>query len=160
VESIQVLKKRNCMQWSSNYHCDALLNPGVNPLRGSPMSSCEKLGPRARSRLPTLKKGRGSCWEPRDWTRKRLSLCEFASKDQPQEVSLAFGTPLGVGTSHGHLDTQDSPRPRLGGSQHLPSHSIICSSQWRLHSNGTNSWDSRNGVPKLSRQDSWNFERP
>ncbi len=29
-------------------------------------------------------------------------------------VSLAFGTPLGVGTCHGHLDTQDSPRPGLG----------------------------------------------
>jgi len=28
-------------------------------------------------------------------------------------VSLAFGTPLGVGTCHGHLDTQDSPRPGL-----------------------------------------------
>jgi len=29
-------------------------------------------------------------------------------------VSLAFGTPLGVETCHGHLDTQDLPRPGLG----------------------------------------------
>jgi hypothetical protein len=29
-------------------------------------------------------------------------------------------TPLGVGTSHGHFGPQDSPRPRLGGSHHLP----------------------------------------
>jgi hypothetical protein len=39
---------------------------------------------------------------------------ESASKNQPREVSLAFGTPLGVGTCHGHLDTQDSPWPGLG----------------------------------------------
>jgi hypothetical protein len=71
---------------------DALLGPGVNPLEGSPMwscgklgpkvtrslvpgwthlrvhqmSSCGKLGPRARSRLPTLERGRGSSWEPQD----------------------------------------------------------------------------------------------
>jgi hypothetical protein len=77
-------------------------------------------------------------------------LCESASKNQPHEVSLAFGTPLGVGTSHGHLDTQDSPRPGFGGSHHLPPYSIFCSSPWRLHPNGTNSWDSRNGVPKWS----------
>jgi hypothetical protein len=29
-------------------------------------------------------------------------------------VSLHSGTPLGVGTCHGHLDTPDSPRPGLG----------------------------------------------
>ncbi len=45
---------------------DVLLGPRVNPLEGSPMSSCGKLGPRARSRLPTLERGRGSSWEPRD----------------------------------------------------------------------------------------------
>ncbi len=27
---------------------------------------------------------------------------------------------MGVGTSHEHFDTQDSPRPGLGGSYHLP----------------------------------------
>jgi hypothetical protein len=141
---------------------DAPLSLEVNPLEGFTLWNCEKLGLRAHSRLPTQKRGRGSCWKPRDSTRKRdyLSLCESASKNQPQEVSLVFETPLGVGTSHGHLNTQDSPRPRLGGSHHLPPYSILCNSQWRLHPNGTNSWDSRNGVPKLSRLDSRNFGRP
>ncbi len=80
------------------------------------MLSCEKLGPRARSRLPTLKRGRGSSWEPRDQTRLRdqLRLCESASKNQPRQVSLAFGTPFGVGTCHRHLDTHDSSRLGLG----------------------------------------------
>ncbi len=124
---------------------DALPSPGVNPLEGSPKCSCGKLGLGRRSRLPTLKKGRGSSWEPRDQTRKRdqLSLCESASKNQPREVSLAFGTPLGVGTSHGHLDTQDSPRPGLGSKS--PPYSL----QYTLHhSTGpTSKWPFCPGTP-------------
>jgi hypothetical protein len=72
-------------------------------------------------------------------------------KNQPQEVSLAFGTPFGVGTYHGHLDTQDSPWPGLEGSHHLPPYSILCVSPRRLHPNGSFSRDSQVGVPKLSR---------
>ncbi len=35
-------------------------------------------------------------------------------------VSSHSGTPLGVGTNHEHFGPQDTPRPELGGSQHLP----------------------------------------
>jgi len=66
-------------------------------------------------------------------------------------VSSHSGTPLGVGTSHGHFDTQDSPRPGLGGSHHLPPYSILCNAPRRLHPNGSFSRDSQVGVPKLSR---------
>ncbi len=45
---------------------DALPSPGVNPLEGSPKCSCGKLGLGMSSRLPTLERGRGSSWEPRD----------------------------------------------------------------------------------------------
>jgi len=58
---------------------------------------------------------------------------------------------LGVGTSHGHFDTQDSPRPGLGGSHHLPPYSILCVTPWEPHLNGSFSRDSQVGVPKLSR---------
>jgi len=58
---------------------------------------------------------------------------------------------MGVGTNHGYFDTQDSPRPIFGGSHHLPPYSILCSSPPRLHLNGSFSWDSQVGVPKLSR---------
>jgi len=58
---------------------------------------------------------------------------------------------LGVGTSHRHFYTQDSPRPGLGGSHHLPPYSILCSSPQDLHPNGTFSQDSQVGVSKLSR---------
>ncbi len=58
---------------------------------------------------------------------------------------------MGVGTSHMHFDTQDSPQPRLGRSHHLPPYSILCNSPRRLHPNGSFSRDSQVGVPKLSR---------
>jgi hypothetical protein len=45
---------------------DALPSPGVNPLEGSPKCSYGKLGLGRRSRVPTLERGRGSSWEPRD----------------------------------------------------------------------------------------------
>jgi hypothetical protein len=50
-----------------------------------------------------------------------------------------------------HFDTQDSPRPELGGSHHLPPYSILCSCPPRLHPNGSFSRDSQVGVLKLSR---------
>jgi hypothetical protein len=45
---------------------DTLPSPGVNPLEGLPKCSCGKLGLGRRSQLPTLERGRGSSWEPRD----------------------------------------------------------------------------------------------
>jgi hypothetical protein len=66
-------------------------------------------------------------------------------------VSSHFGTPLGVGTSHGHFGPQDTPWPGLGGSHHLPPYSILCATPPRLHPNGSFSRDSQVGVLKLSR---------
>jgi hypothetical protein len=50
-----------------------------------------------------------------------------------------------------HFYTQNSPRPGLEGSHHLPPYSILCNSPPRLHPNGSFSRDSQVGVPKLSR---------
>jgi hypothetical protein len=58
---------------------------------------------------------------------------------------------LVLGRATGNTDTQDSPRPGLGGSHHFPPYSILCSSRRRWHPNGYFSRDSRVGVPKLSR---------
>jgi len=57
---------------------------------------------------------------------------------------------LGVGTSHRHFDTQDSPQPGLEGSHHLPPYSILCATLRRLYPNGYFSRDPQVGVPKLS----------
>jgi len=56
-----------------------------------------------------------------------------------------------LGRATGNTDTQDSPRPGLGGSHHLPPYSILCDSPRRPHPNGYFSQDSRAGVPE-SRQ--------
>ncbi len=125
----------------------------VNPLEGSPKCSCGKLGLGRRSRLPTLERGRGLSWEPRDQTRKKAQQIklESAPKQTTHVVSSHSGTTLGVGTSHGHFGPQDTPRPGLGGSHHLPPYSILCDAPPRLHPNGSFSRDSQVGVPKLSR---------
>jgi len=56
-----------------------------------------------------------------------------------------------LGQATGNTDTQDSPRPGLGGSHHLPPYSILCDSPQSPHPNGYFSRNSRAGVPK-SRQ--------
>jgi len=56
-----------------------------------------------------------------------------------------------LGRATGNTNTQDSPRPGLGGSHHFPPYSILYSSSRGLHPNGYFSRDSRAGVPK-SRQ--------
>jgi hypothetical protein len=44
---------------------------GETHLRVSQSQVAESWDLKARSRLPTLERGRGSSWEPRDWTRTR-----------------------------------------------------------------------------------------
>jgi len=80
-----------------------------------------------------------------------LIKLESASKQTTQVVSSPSETPFGVGTNHGHFGPQDSPRPELWGSHHLPPYSILCDAPLRLHPNGIFSRDSQVGVPKLSR---------
>ncbi len=134
-------------------HDDALPSLLLNPREGPTMWSCGKLGFEGRSRFPTLKEGRGACQKFQDQTRKRDQIIklESASKTNHKRVSQHSRTPLGVGISHGHFDTQDSPRPGLGGSHHLPPYNILRSSPPRLHPNGSFSRDSQVGVSKLSR---------
>jgi hypothetical protein len=55
-----------------------------------------------------------------------------------------------LGQTTGNTDSLDSPRPKFGGSHHLPPYSILCDSPRRLHSNFTFSWDSQRGVLKVS----------
>jgi hypothetical protein len=50
-------------------------------------------------------------------------------------------------------DSQDSPRPKLGGSHHLPPYNILCTSPRGLHPNGFLSRDSQRGIPKLPKLD-------
>ncbi len=54
-----------------------------------------------------------------------------------------------LGRTTGNSDTQDSPRPRLGGSHHLPLYNILCASSRAPHPNGFLSRDFQVGVLKL-----------
>ncbi len=54
-----------------------------------------------------------------------------------------------LGRTMGNPDTQDSPRPGLGGSHHLPPYSILCTSPRGPHPNGFLSRDSQVGVSKF-----------
>jgi hypothetical protein len=98
-------------------------------------------GVEGRARSPGIRLGRGT----------RRSSLNLHPRTNHKRVSSHSGTPLGVRTSHGHFDTQDSPRPGLRGSHHLPPYSILCNAPWGLHPNGYFSRDSQVGVPKLSR---------
>jgi hypothetical protein len=51
----------------------------------------------------------------------------------------------------GNLDIQDSPRPELGGSHHLPPYRLLCTSPQGPQPNGFLSRDSQVGVLKLPR---------
>jgi hypothetical protein len=50
---------------------------------------------------------------------------------------------------HAYKDSQNSPRPKLGGSQHLPPYNILCAWPWGLHSNIILSRNSQVGNPKI-----------
>jgi hypothetical protein len=54
-----------------------------------------------------------------------------------------------LGQATGNLDSQDSPRPRLGGSHHLPPYSILCASPQGPHPNGFLSQYSQVGILKF-----------
>jgi hypothetical protein len=131
--------------WLFDALLSSLLNYGIIELGGAPdFQHYKRVEGRARS--PGIRLGRGT----------RLSSLNLHPKPTTKRVSSHSGTPLGVGTSHGHFDTQDSPRPGLGGSHHLPPYSILCATSRRLHPNdslffpGLPSW-SPEIVPKLSR---------
>jgi len=47
------------------------------------------------------------------------------------------------------MDSQDSPRPKLGGSHHLPPYSNLCAWPWDQHPNVILSRDSQVGVSKF-----------
>jgi hypothetical protein len=56
---------------------------------------------------------------------------------------------LVLGWATGNSDSQDSPRPGLGGSHHLPFYSILCASSQGPHPNDILSHDSQIGVLKF-----------
>jgi len=121
----------------------------VSPSR----KTTEERGVGARSLTHNTLKGRGACWSSGMGLGRvdKLHSLTWACTQPTQSGWCKVGTPLVLGRATGNTDTQDSPRPELGGSHYLPPYSILCSSPRRLHPNDYFSRDSRVGVSK-SRQ--------
>ncbi len=115
--------------------------------------AAEEGGVGARSLAHNTLRGRGACWSSGMGLGRidKLHSLTWACTQPTQSGQCIIGVPLVLRRATGNTDTQDSPRPGLGGSHHLPPYSILCSSPRRLHPNGYFSQDSRVGIPK-SRQ--------
>jgi hypothetical protein len=134
--------------------CDAFPSPGVNPLEGSLMWSC---GIGTRKGVPDFQhyKGvEGRARSPGIKLERRTSRSSLILHPKQITKWLVYirEHPWVLGKSHGHFGPQDTPRPGLGGSHHLPPYSILCATFRGLHPNGSFSRDSQVGVPKLSRK--------
>ncbi len=66
----------------------------------------------------------------------KLHSLTQACTQPTQSGQCIVGAPLVLGRATGNMDTQDSPRPELGGSHHLPPYSILCTFPRSLHPNG------------------------
>jgi len=108
-------------------------------LRGAPDFQHQKRV-EGHARSPGIRLGRGI----------RLSSLNLHPKPTTRGLVNIREHPWVLGQATGIL-TQNSPRPGLEGSHHLPPYSILCSSPPRPHPNGSFSRDSQVGVPKLSR---------
>ncbi len=96
----------------------------------------ERIG--ARSLAHNTLKGRGACWSSGMGVGRldKLHSLTRACTQPTQGGQCIVATPLVVGQTTGNTNTQDSPRPGLGGSHHLPPYSILCTSPQGLHPNG------------------------
>jgi hypothetical protein len=98
-----------------------------------------------------LWKGRGACWSSKMGLGRidKLHLLTRAYIKPTQGGYCIVGTLLVLGRAASNSDSQDSPRPGLGGSHHLPPYIIFCASPWGPHPNGILSWDSQVRISKL-----------
>jgi hypothetical protein len=77
------------------------------------------------------------------WVINKLIIYMNLHKLNNKLVSAWFKHFWCMDESRAHTDSQDSPRPKLGGSHHLPPYSIICAWPWGLHPNVILFWDSQ-----------------
>ncbi len=88
--------------------------------------------------LAALQRGRGACQSSEmglGRSDKLYSLTRTCTKLTPSGQCIVEAL-LVLGRATGNSDTQDSPRPELGGSHHLPPYSILYASSRGPHPNG------------------------
>ncbi len=108
---------------------------------------------RSQGMIPDLQhfRGRGACQSFEMGLGTRTSnLFTHSDLHKPNMlVSAQFGHFWCQDEPRAISNSQDSPRPKLGGSHHLPPYSILSSSPQGPHPNGILSRDSQAGVPKF-----------
>jgi hypothetical protein len=136
---------------------NSMLWRAPNSLRDSNVSpklkTTEEQGVGARSLARSTMRGRGACWSSGMGLAridKFYSLTWTCTKPT-QSGQCVVGALLVLRRTTGNLDTQDSPRPGLGGSHHLPPYSILCAFPRGPHPNGFLSQDSHLQQLGLSR---------
>jgi hypothetical protein len=97
-------------------------------------------------------RGRGACWSSGMGLGRvdKFHLLTRACTQPTQSGWCIVGTPLVLEQTTGNTDTQDSPRPGLGGSHHLPPYSILCSSPQGPHPNGFSLPGLPSGSPEIA----------
>jgi hypothetical protein len=96
----------------------------------SKWKTAEKGGVGARSLTHNTLRGRGACWS------SGMGLGRINKLTHSHGLHTTHTKWLVHRRATGNTDTQDSPRPGLGGSHHLPPYSILCASPRGLHPNG------------------------
>ncbi len=95
---------------------------------------------------------KGACWSSRMGTRKinKQFYYSHGLAQTKQQVGLCVvGTLWCTDKPRANTNSQDSPRPGLGGSHHLPPYNILCAWPWHQHPNVILSKDSQMGVLKF-----------
>ncbi len=80
----------------------------------------------------------------------KLHSLTHACTQPTQGGQCIVRTFLVLGRATGNTDIQDSPRPRLGGSHHLPPYSILYTSPRSPHPNGFSLSGLLRGSPKIA----------
>jgi hypothetical protein len=125
---------------------------GWNPLEGFTKSSCGKLRLGGTLPHPTLERGRVGSPGIRLGRRFSRSSMNLHQNKPPTWLVHIPGHPWVHGSqATGTSDHKTHHGPDSGVCHHHTPYNILCDTPWGLHPNGTNSRDSRNGVPKLSR---------
>jgi hypothetical protein len=90
--------------------------------------------------------------EFRDGTRKndkQFTYSHELAHTKQQVGYCVVGTLWCTDEPRANMDSQNSPRPGLGGSYHLPPYNILCAWPRDQHPNVIMSWDSQVGISKF-----------
>jgi hypothetical protein len=124
----------------------------------SPKVKITKRGRVGRTLWLVTLRGRGAGWSSRMGLGRATSgsiIDVNLHKLNNKLVNAKFEHFWCMEESRANTNSQDSPQPKLEGSHHLPSYSILCAWPWDQHPNVILSQDSQVKFPKLGLLQLW-----